>query len=162
MEAIGVISAVLTLVGVIVAIVQMRKARESAEAARIAAEDARSSIALNTIMQDVGTCAGGFEEVQSLIRIESYHSALLRVSDLIARVAQIKGAQSGTGTIRIPGLKNTLTQLEVLRELLEEKVADSSKEVDPLRVNRILSQISAALHEWLGKSKFKGSEGGTK
>lgn len=78
-----VVGTVLTLAGLWIAIEQIRSARRSAEAARSAAVDARTSMRNNVILADLSRGVAIIDELQILIQGQRYDAALLRAQDLL-------------------------------------------------------------------------------
>jgi hypothetical protein len=149
----------LSLVGLVVAIVQVRKAVTAAQAAETAAAATENAIARNMFLADVSTCVTGIEELKLLIRTARHEAALLRVTDLNANLIQLQHlpkAPADTSSIR---LKEILTQLVILRDVLEQKVHASETEISPVQANTVLSNISDQLNHWVASARFDRARG---
>ncbi|MCG8073277.1 MAG: hypothetical protein N0C86_14985 [Candidatus Thiodiazotropha taylori] len=156
-EWFGSIGTLLTLVGIIIAVFQIRKTTRAAEAARVAAEITTSNIQLNVTLSDVSSCVNEVEEIKVLIRSMRYEAALLRVTDLSGRLIQLKNIPNNNNTNEQFKNKENLAQLSILRDLLERKLQDRNLEIKPSSVNKILSDISDDLHAWIGSNKYLSS-----
>lgn len=151
---IGIIGTALSLIGIIVAIFQINKTRKAAEAAQGAAQSAINAIHLNVTLADISTCINEVEEIKVMIRSERYEAALLRVTDLSGKIIQLKTMPKSKFVAHINNSKEMLTQLSVLRDLLERKLQDKNVKVHTPKVNKILSAISDDLHVWIGNNKY--------
>ena len=142
MDWISAIGSVFSFLGVLVAIYQITKARDAAEAAKISAESASETLQKNVAMINVSGCVNEIEEVKVLIRNERVESALLRVCDLIGKIIQLKSMPKRDGISEIAEISNMLAQLGVLRDLLEKKLHKTNTSINPSQINSILSSIS--------------------
>lgn len=154
MDWISALGSFLSFVGVLVALHQIGKIKKSAEAARIAAEISTTSIQKNMTMIDVSGCINEIEEIKVLIRNDRNESALLRLSDLIGKLIQIKAMPETDSFTPIKDIKNMLAQLGVLRDLLEKTLQKNTAPINSSRANRILSSIADELHVWIGAHKY--------
>ena len=68
LNIISILGSVLSFVGVLVAIWQIKKTRKAAEAASAASLQAQQSIARNVLLVDVTSCISQLEEIKLLIR----------------------------------------------------------------------------------------------
>lgn len=87
---ISIIGSFLSLFGVIIALVQISKTRRAAEAAKDAAIQTQKAISRNLLLSDVSICIRNAEEIKSFVRNGKYESALIRVTDLISQLIQIR------------------------------------------------------------------------
>ena len=154
MDWISAIGSVFSFLGVLVAIYQITKARDAAEAAKISAESASETLQKNVAMINVSGCVNEIEEVKVLIRNERVESALLRVCDLIGKIIQLKSMPKRDGISEIAEISNMLAQLGVLRDLLEKKLHKTNTSINPSQINSILSSISDDLNVWIGENKY--------
>ncbi|HKO36410.1 MAG TPA: hypothetical protein VJV21_08020 [Pyrinomonadaceae bacterium] len=152
-DLIGVAGSMLSLLGVIIAVVQVRKARKAAEAAEVASLAAQKTIANKVILIDVSASAQSVEEVKAHIRSQKFESALLRVTDLNALIIQLQHVPS-TNTPPDWQIREMLTNLSVLRDLLEQKLHDPAVVVETPKVNAELSRIADDLGHWIAGRKF--------
>jgi len=138
-----------------VAVWQAVKARRAAEAARDAANRAEKQIGRQVLLTDVSASLRILEEIRTLMRAMRYEPALMRTSDLIGQLTQVRQVKGGTNPLDLGGM---LTQLHVLQELLERKMHDPSVVVDP-QATKVLSRLSARLNSWMGDHKYTADGG---
>lgn len=160
LQAIGIAGSVLSAVGVYIALRQIRRTREAADAARLAIEATRLEISSNVLLADVTTCTRVVEEIKTLMRSRKYESALLRVTDLNALIIQLQSLSTAIGEKPDQRSREALTSLSVLRDLLEQKLDNDDIAVETAKVNAELSQIADRLGHWIGRKKFKPVGGG--
>jgi hypothetical protein len=153
------IGTILSLIGVIVAIVQIRKTRNAADSAHQASIDAKLLISRDVLLVDVTACTTSIEEVKTLIRHRRLEAALLRVTDLTAALIRLSHLPPKAQRPSSRDLKPVLTQLAILRELLESVNHDATEEFNPVHVNVLLSGISDQLNHWVGSSRFSNELG---
>jgi hypothetical protein len=151
---ISIIGSVLSLIGVIIAIAQIRKTLRAAQSAQAAATQTQFAISRNVLLTDISTCTRSLEELKVLIRGKRHEAALIRATDLSAQLIQLQHIQHSTNDIQNINFREILTQLSILRELLERKVFQQNTEVNPVQVNSQLSQISDQLNRWIGEEKY--------
>lgn len=159
LNIVSVAGTILSLVGVIIAIVQIRKTRLAAEAAARSATSTQRAISQNVMLTDVATCTTSLEEVKVLLRSSRFESALLRVTDLHAHLLQLHGVSTVGPTSVSIDFRDALTQLAILRDLLENKLHKRETAINPAQVNNVLSGISDQLNQWLGTAKYSAISG---
>ncbi|HLL75459.1 MAG TPA: hypothetical protein VK421_09335 [Pyrinomonadaceae bacterium] len=159
-NTISIIGSVLSLIGVIIAIAQIRKTLRAAKAAQAAATQTQIAISRNVLLTDISTCARSLEELKVLIRGNRFEAALMRVTDLTSQLVQLQHLQRPISTIQSIDFKEVLTQLSILRELLERKIYQHQTEINPVLMNSQLSQISDELNRWIGEEKYLVTERG--
>jgi hypothetical protein len=157
-NAIAAAGSVLSLIGVAIAIWQIRKTLRVAEAAQRAAEETQRAITRSVLLTDLSTCTTALEELKALIRGKRVEAALLRVTDLNTQLTQLQSLHGASPSEPLD-FAQILTQLSILRELLERKLNEEKVVVNPVQVNTVLSSISDQLNSWIGKQKYLGSRG---
>ena len=158
MDWISALGSFLSLIGVLVALQQIGKVRSAAESAKVASEFASLNLQRNMAMIDISGCINEIEEIKVLIRGNRYESSLLRVSDLIGKIIQLKTMPKTDGVCEIKEINQKLAQLGVLRDLLEKKLHKPDTAFNPSKINSILSSIADELHAWIGENKFSLAE----
>ena len=149
---ISIIGSILSLIGVGIAIWQIRLVKKAAVAAKEAADQTQKTISQNLLLSNVHTCIKNLGEVQSFVRYERYEAALIRLTDLISNLNRIPESSENTGRNAQINLEETLAQLIIIREEFEAKVNKLSAKIVGFRVNNQLSKISDNLNKLLGKS----------
>ena len=153
-EVISIAGSILSLIGVLIALVQIRKTLRAARAAEIAAKETQQAIARNILLADVSTCTRTLEEIKVLVRGERHEAALMRVTDLSTLLIQLQHLNIQPASETKTNFARMITQLTILRELLEQKVYRQDTEINPVQVNTQLSKISDQLSRLLGEEKY--------
>jgi len=156
----GIIGSVCSIAGIIFAIFQIQKTLKAAEAAQKAAESATDAIQLNVTLANISACIKEVEEIQALLRTQRYDAALLRVTDLSGKIIQLKAMPQSKFMQGKRDGKRHLTQLSILKTLLEEKLVNNKNEINIANANKFLSEISDDFNVWIGANKYQS--GGTK
>lgn len=148
----------LSLTGVIIAIVQIVKTRSAAELARAAADQSRQLLARNVLLSDLSGLTTSIEELKMHVRHRRLEAALLRVTDLNTALIRLQHVRDGAGRpSEESDMKFIMGQLAVLRDQLERVNTDTDSEFNAVRVNGILSKVSDRLNHWVGDITFKAS-----
>lgn len=153
-DIIGIAGSALSLIGVVVALVQIRRTLRAAQAAEAAAREVQQKISRNVLLADVSTCVRSLEEIKVLVRGERHEAALMRVTDLSSLLIQLQQLRVQHAQQRELNFPEMLTQLSILREVLELKIYKQETEVDPVQVNSQLANISDQLSHVLGEEKY--------
>lgn len=155
----GFIGSVASLIGIAFAIWQIYKTRRAAEAAKDAADYTQKFISRNLLLSDVSTCTRNLEELKLFVRIERYESAQIRIGDLILQLIQVREMLESSSYPYQIEFEETLSQLSIIREDFEKKLAKSSAKIDGVRVNSQLSKISDDLNKLIGGTKMAIEKG---
>lgn len=158
MNWISTAGSILSFIGVLIALFQLRRTRASADAAKTAAELASKVLQNNLSMIEVSGCINEIEEAKALVRNGRFEAALLRVTDLIGKVTQLKSMPIPKGMSNISGITSDLSHLGIIRDLLEQKIEDKNTKISTARVNNILSTIADELNVWIGENKYQLTE----
>jgi hypothetical protein len=119
---ISIIGSIASLVGLPIAIWQIRKTRRVAEAAKEASDQTQKTISNNLLIADVSTCTKNLEEIKNYVRLERCESALIRITDLISYLIQIEQrADSSRQNVEIE-FEEMLSQLSIIRESFDLKI----------------------------------------
>ncbi len=86
----GLLGSLASLIGLPIAIWQIRKTRRAAEAAKDASLQTQNAISRNLLLSDVSICVKYIEEIKNFIRYEKYEAAQIRVSDSVSELIQIQ------------------------------------------------------------------------
>jgi hypothetical protein len=155
LQVIGVVGSCMSFVGVLIAIHQIRKTRSAAEAAAGSAQAAHAALTKSVALSDLTACATTIEEVKVHVRHGHHEPALLRVTDLSKSIVQLHEARK-SDPLSANSNKRMLVQLGILRDLLERGV-QGDETVNPIQVNKALSQIADSLNELVGRLKFQAT-----
>jgi uncharacterized protein with PQ loop repeat len=143
-----------SVIGVIIALYQLSKIRKSADAAKLASMEAYATITKNVFMIDFASISRTIEEIKTLIRAEKHESALLRTNDVIIQLQQASSLPLTQENSRALSLSQTISQLSILRELLEKKQRDPTP-IDVVFVNSVLSKIADKFNKIIGQTKYQ-------
>jgi hypothetical protein len=152
LDILGIAGSLLSLIGVVVAIWQVVKTRNAAEAATKAAREAHLSIRRNLLLSDVTSASVALEGMKALVKAERYEAALVRVTDLMGNLNQLKTLPIAEAAPL--QFSEVLLELHVIRDLLERRTMNADVRVDPIKVFKALSQISDELNTWIGTVKY--------
>lgn len=159
----SVLGSIASLIGLPIAIWQIRKTRRVAEAARDASNRTQKIISRNLLLSDVKTCIKNLEEIQSFVRFDRYESAQIRTSDLVSYLYQIQQRTKDSEQALEIEYEEMLSQLSIIREEFERKVNKSSARINNVQINTQLSLISDDLNKLIGGTIMtieKGEENG--
>lgn len=151
---ISIIGSFLSLIGVIIALVQISKTRRAAEAAKVASIQTQSVISRNLLLSDVSICARNIEEIKYFARNEKYESALIRVTDLVSQLIQLRETLESSNQSHQIEFEERLSQLVFIRVNFEKKLNKNSVKINTVQVNSQLSEISDELNKLIGKVKL--------
>jgi len=143
-----------SLIGVFVALYQLRKTRKATEATQIAVNKTHQAITQNIFLSDISSVARTIEEIKLQIRTEKFESALLRVSDVITQLLQLSSLPQSIDNSRALNITQAVAQLSILREILEKELRHKNNEIKSVEINSVLSKISDRFNKVVGKSKF--------
>lgn len=156
---------ILTIVGLIIsiggfafAIWQIIKTKKAAFAAKEASINAREALQTNIMLVDMSLYASMIDEIKSFLRNHRYESALIRVTDLISQLIQIRHMEHFSSKESPASFQEIFTQLSILRENLEQIINDPEFPLDIVSVNKILSGNADLLYDIIGKYKFSKSK----
>ena len=148
------VGTILSLTGVLITLAQIRKTLNAARAAEHAAANTYQAITRNVFLSDVSACVTSIEELKVLLRSSRFEAALLRVTDLNADLIHIQHLPSVPTDTSAIQFTDILTQLSVLREVLEQKVQGDPSDLNSVKANSVLSKISDQLNHWIGDTKY--------
>lgn len=160
---ISIVGSVLSLIGVGIAIWQIRLVKTAADSAKDASNQTQKTISKNLLLSDVKTCIKNLDEIQSFVRFQRYESAQLRTVDLVSYLYQIQQRTKGSEQTLEIEYEEMLSQLAIVREEFERKVNKPSARIDNVRINTQLSEISDDLNKLVGDTIItieKGEENG--
>lgn len=158
-ETLSLIGSAASVIGVCVAIWQIRRVLRTAQAAELAARMTQRAVQRDVLLADLSSCSRTLDEVRAHVRTERIEAALLRVSDVVSQLAQlrrlIQRRPENKGILR-----EALTQLQVLRDQLERVLAASgSAKFEPAQANKVLSVVSDDLNSMIGDIRYSSGVG---
>lgn len=156
---ISIIGSFLSLIGVIIALVQISKTRRAAEAARMASLETQKIISRNLSLSDVSVCVKYIEEVRLYLKNESYELAQIRVSDLVSQITQIQEILKNSNQIHQIDFEEMLSELTKTRNIFRKKLEGISIKINNIRVNNQLDIVSNSLNKLIGRNKIDIEKG---
>ena len=148
------LSVVLSLLGFLVLWLQTKKARNAAEAARIASAKAVHAISTTVTISDLATIKSELKLIQVALRGERFETALLQAQILRERLDELRNRASfgaGEGGIEIEAVVSYLKKLHVQ---LEGKCENSESMLAVVRINVKLSDFTMMVSGWMEKATF--------
>jgi hypothetical protein len=142
----------LSLLGVGIAISQIRRTAKAAEAAELAAREARAAFSSNVLLTDLAGCVRSIEEIKAHLRAARFESALLRLTDTRTLLIQMRSMVNSAelrGTIQ-----HVITQLAILRDLLEGTQNPMGVNIDRLEAMRSLGRCFRSANRLAGTSEI--------
>lgn len=134
----------LTLLGVVIAVSQIRKTRVAAEAARQAAMDTAARLLKLGAVVDFTRLYSLSNETLVRLHKQDFGGAAIRVADLRAKVVELRASPKGKGVQSAKKWQGLVTELKGLQEVLEEY--NSGKDQDGNLARRLKRQM-AEIHD---------------
>lgn len=153
-DIIPVVGSVASLFGFIVAIIQIIKTRSSSEAARRAAQDAKSRVHNYVSLSDIYNATRMLDDVKRYLRKENYQAAELRMSDLRGRLTKVKNHEILEELDREGEFKNIISDLGMEVTNLNKSMMDSSKTYDGSKPIGKLEEAKDIMQEMASRIKF--------
>jgi hypothetical protein len=145
MDTITIIGFGLTIIGLILTYYQIRKTRKAAEAAKLAADEAKRNIKHNIYISDISSCLKEIDSLQNLIRNNRIEVSILKIDYIKAKIIQIRGIENKIIENNKRQFREHLIQLKIIKEDLEGIGIFNDKKISNPRIqkiNKILSEIS--------------------
>ncbi len=143
-----------SLIGLPVAIWQIRKTRKVAEAAKDASLATQKAISRNILLSDVSNCMKYIEEIRLYLSSEDYVSAQLRTSDLNSQLIQIQEVLITSNQSYQIDFEEIFQLIKRIRSDFRKKIEGKFVKINSIRVNNQLDVISDSLNKLLGKNKM--------
>jgi methylmalonyl-CoA mutase N-terminal domain/subunit len=160
-EIIGVAGLLVSILGFTLAIMQLRKVKNAAMAAKESSDATSLALQQNSILVDVTTCINMIDHTKTLIQGDEYKIALIRVSDLAAHLSRVRNLEQLKAREDKSRFGEMLAQLRILRDSLQGKVNTIEYRFSKRQAVRKLGDISDALNDLLGDIRFKITSGGS-
>lgn len=148
---VGLAGSGLSFVSVWIAIWQIVKTRRVAEATQRASRTALAAMGRQVVLSEVTACSANLTTIIELVRTKRYEAVSLRVSDLMRQLNHIRNMPDAAA---LAAFGQLLTQLYVIRELMDRRLADPRVEVRPVEVIKVLNGVSDELNELVGRQKY--------
>lgn len=147
-----------TLIGLIVAVVQIQRTRTSAQAAEKAADSTREQLTENLHLSDVTSATRRISDIRNLLGSGENRLARLRLDDLrelLVVIGARYAADPGTGS----DFEDSVGRVSALEKALVAQEEDPSKTFSRVRADRLLVEVSDELIRFSARTRLK--TGGT-
>lgn len=137
---------VVSLVGFAIAIWQIRRSRNAADAAREAAVEARAAIGRNLTIEDIARASESIQSLKDLHQSESWERALDRYPVVRRMLIGIRERHPRLMNAQDTALQNAIGQLGIMEARLKAAIRDQRPPLTA-HFDTILSEAQAALDE---------------
>jgi hypothetical protein len=154
LEMVSGVGATASMFGLVVAILQIIRVRTASEAAKQAAEDARSQMYNFISVSDVSRATGLLNEVQRLLRDKKFEAAEIRLTDLKKSLIQFRSHDKMIEMDDYDKYVNICREINVEIINLNKKIIDSAKSYDSMKLIEKLETVDRIISEFENKIKF--------
>ncbi|MDZ4178793.1 MAG: hypothetical protein U1E29_06130 [Coriobacteriia bacterium] len=130
-----------------------RRAQTASAAAEAASQDVIDELNRQVLLTDLTHTADLLTEALTLLRIDKRDLALLRISDALRALSQLRYLPRFTHPRVQTKFQSAISRLAVLISDLE-----GQQNLDIIRCSRTLHMVSNQLNEWIGKEKYADTE----
>ena len=144
---ITIISFLITVTGLVIAIIQIMKTKKISNNAYLAALEAKSAIKKPIIISELSKIIKSLQEIQNDIRNEKLDVAYLRTKDLIHSLIEIRQILCSMENNEYNIITEIISQLgAILRRQLEVSI-NKKENLDVFQINKKLSEFEVSLSE---------------
>ncbi|MGC2238437.1 MAG: hypothetical protein WA584_19945 [Pyrinomonadaceae bacterium] len=151
---ISIVGSFLSLLGVIIALIQISKTRRAAEAAKDASLQTQKAISRNLLISDVSNSIKHIEETRLYVRGENFELALVRVNDFNSNLIQMQKVLEGSTQIHQIDFIKIHREIKKIRIDLRNTIEGNTKALNRVRINNQLDFISDNLNKLIGETKI--------
>ena len=156
---ISIIGSFLSLIGVIIALVQIIKTRRVAEAAKDASLQTQKAISRNLLLSDVLNCVKHIDEIRLYLRGENYELAQVRANDLNSQLIQINAVVNASNQITQVELEELFIEVSKIRLDLRKRIEGNKAKINVVKINAQLDLVSDNLNKLIGEIKIAIEKG---
>ncbi len=142
------LNTVLAIVGLVIIVVQARRATSAAVAARTAAESARDEVAERVTIEDVSAIMNELSEVQTALRGDQKETALHRLSSALTRLNRLRSRRGFHDDERRAAIQTIVFDLARVEERLEKRLEDGDTPLSVAKTNSSIAKHSRELADW--------------
>ncbi|MCS3860349.1 hypothetical protein GGP86_000097 [Salinibacter ruber] len=154
LDVVPVIGSIASSFGFVIAIVQIAKVRSSSEAARRAAQEAKSRVYNYVSLSDISSSIKMLDEVKRYLRDENYIAAEIRMSDLRGKLTKVKDHSSMNYVGKKKELAGIVSDLGMEVTNLNKTIMDRSKSYDRVKVMEKLERAKDIIQQMESRIKF--------
>jgi hypothetical protein len=144
----SIIGLLVSLVGFVATLVNVRRSRSAADQARLAAQETRRDISKSNMLGTLAAAMLAMEEIKRVHRRKVWDILPDRYSELKKALISVKGANLGLSVAQTTAIQNAVQHLANFERLVERALANNT-EPDVAKINGILSDQVASLQEIL-------------
>ncbi len=137
----GLLSFILTLVGLGIAFVQVKKARTAAEAAKEAAEATQEALAKSLTIGDLKNAIALLEKVKSYHRADKWEVAIEWYQPIRAALAEARARYPGREQEQTRQINAGIAQMTVMGNVVEQSLR--SGQLPPTNVKVIVERLNS-------------------
>ena len=153
--AIAVLGLIVSIVGLTVVIVQVRKARGAAEAAAEAVRDARGDVMRRVTEADLGAVVSELRGLQDRLRADQHDAALRSCQGAWERLVALRSRhESRIPRERHERLSQAISTLTRVREALEPRDGGAPVDMDIGSTNSEIEEVVELVVSWQQSSLF--------
>jgi len=148
------ISIALSVVGFLVVLLQLRKTRTAAEAAKLATDRALQAISDTETISDIATIKERIKKVQVAVQGGRYEVALHESQFLRESLHQLRNRRGFDTDADKTEIQEIITFLRKIQDYFERHLQDPTFEVPARFINRGLFDQATKVSEWIEKMRF--------
>ena len=157
--SITIFSSIITIIGFIIMLIQIKKTQKISSAALSAASEAKLAIKKPIVISELSSIIKSIQEIQNDILNERNDVAYLHTKNIVHSLIEIRQIINSMKIEESKIISEMITQLGgILRRQLEVSISKKEK-IDILKVNQRLSEYELSLSALTAKIKFPLSEG---
>ncbi len=142
----SVVGVLVSLLGFWIAIVQIRRSRSAATAAKEAAEEAREALARDLTVADLVRADEQIQSLKEFHRMREWRRALDRYPDVRRLLAEIGGRHQNLNDTHRESLQNAISQLRSMERVAEAALINDESP-DMADFNETLTGVQSMLDE---------------
>lgn len=157
----GVVTGSASVVGLIIAFVQLRSVANTAKTASDTSRRVESQLQQRSVLFELSTCGQAVSDARNYLRIGQVESALYRIEGLASRLSSISKLRWFDSDERKKALDQALYSVALVRTALDEQVCANAQELavdDAQGFLRRLGKVEDQLNEWVGELRYSQEE----
>lgn len=157
----GVVAGAASLVGLLIAFLQLRAVSSRARVASETAAAVRGLLQSRSVLYEISICSQAVSDARNYLRIGQTQSALYRVEGLASRLNSIRKLDWFAQDDRANSLRTALAGVALVRASLDSLVSEDLSELptgERQKHMRRLGQTEDQLHEWIGELRHAQEE----
>lgn len=139
--SVGAFGLVLTIVGFVVTIIQVRRSKSAAQAATDATRALQRQINRFDAIAECSSAVQALQEIERLHRKGPLDELPERYHVVRAKLNQLRSISPQPGPEHLTNIQNAVSQLATLKEKAEKLISDGQLSVNVARSNRVTSKI---------------------